>query len=209
MPGDGTEVGPWVARYPSAEITPAEFEQFVAEVLAAGQPGLENFAVTCHDKIEGVDGTFDFDATVRYRYLGMDFLVIVEAKYHNYPIKRELVQVLHSKATSVGAHKALMISTAQFQRGAIRFAKVHGIALVSVTEGRFVFETRAATQTPAMSREEAAETYGLPTFVGVHAGPGEQPNSTMITIVRADDPERIQQVLLDVPAKDNQEPRAE
>jgi hypothetical protein len=201
MPGDDTELGPWTAVYSSAEITPTEFEQFVAEVLAVGEPGLENFAVTCHEKIEGVDGTFDFDATVRYRYLGMDFLVIVEAKFHNNPIKRELVQVLHSKKMSVGAHKALMISMAQFQTGAIEVAKVHGIALVSVTEGRFTFETRASTPTSTISREEAAELYELPTFVGVHSGPGNQATSTIITIVRPDDPERVQQLLLGVPAK--------
>jgi hypothetical protein len=40
----------------------------------------------------------------------MDFLMLVEAKRHKNPIKRELVQVLHSKLRSVGAHKAAMIA---------------------------------------------------------------------------------------------------
>jgi hypothetical protein len=36
----------------------------------------------------------DFDATVRYQLAGMSFLVVVEAKLHKNPIKRELVQIL-------------------------------------------------------------------------------------------------------------------
>jgi len=38
--------------------------------------------------------TLDFDATVRYQLAGMSFLVVVEAKLHKNPIKRELVQIL-------------------------------------------------------------------------------------------------------------------
>ena len=49
----------------------------------------------------------------------MEFLIVVEAKKHRYPIKRELVQVLHSKIQSVGAHKGVMVSTAPYQNGAL------------------------------------------------------------------------------------------
>lgn len=83
-------------------------------------------------------GTFDFDATARYQFAGMSFLVLVEAKLHKNPIKRELVLVLYQKILSVGAHKGVMVSTAPYQAGAVAFAKTHGIALVTVTEGRFI-----------------------------------------------------------------------
>lgn len=198
MEPDDTSVDPWIARYPPAEITPAEFEQFVAEVLAAGKPGLHGFRVELHEKIVGADGTYDFDATVRFRVLDVDFLVLVEAKFHTNPIKREFVQVLHSKMQSVGAQKALLISTAPFQRGAIDFAKAHGVALVTLTEGRFTIETRAATAPPPLTREQAATFYGLPTFTGVYIGSGDTAGSDMLAIVGSDTPERVQDLLLGV-----------
>ena len=193
------DVDPWVARYPPADITPDEFEHFVGDILRAGTPGLVDFVVTSHETIEGVDGSFDFDATVRYRCLGMDFLVVIEAKRHSNPIKRALVQVLYSKAQSVGAHKAVLISTAPFQRGAVAFAKTHGIALVLVTEGRFTFETKAVAKAPPMTRQQAADLHGLPTFVGVYCGPGTKPDSTMLAVFDADDPQTVQELLLAVP----------
>lgn len=78
-----------------AKITPAEFEQFVVELLDSVGPLVESLEVTLHDKIQGTDGVYDFDATVRFGLAGMRFLVLVEAKRHKNPIKRELVQVLH------------------------------------------------------------------------------------------------------------------
>jgi hypothetical protein len=189
------------AHYPPADITPAEFEEFVAELFESANPKVNDLTVTLHEVIEGVDGAYDFDATIRYSLAGMSFLVLVEAKYHKHPIKRELVQVLNQKKQSVGGHKAVMISTAPYQRGALEFAKKHGIALVTVTEGRFTFQMRSADPTtpPAISRDEAAERFGIPTFVGHHYGPGDQPDSTQVTLVSPEDPDYISELLLGVP----------
>lgn len=198
MSNDDEKVDRWVAINPPADISPAEFEQFVAEVLRAGSPGLAGFEVKSHEVISGVDGDYDFDATVRFSYLGMDFLVLVEAKRHANPIKRELVQALHSKLQSVGAQKGIMISTAPFQRGAINFAKTHGIALVMVSEGRFSFETRDAMPRPPMSRQEAQDRHGIPTFIGVCIGPGDNPGSTVITRIEPEDSHRIQEAIFGI-----------
>ena len=66
---------------------------------------VEELQVTVHERIQGVDGLYDFDATVRFGLGGMRFLVVIETKRHKNPIKRELVQVLHDKLRSVGAHQ--------------------------------------------------------------------------------------------------------
>ena len=52
----------------------------------------------------------------------------------------------------MGAHKGVLVATSAFQSGAIEFARTHGIALVTVTEGRFDFATRdpARTTRPAL-----------------------------------------------------------
>jgi hypothetical protein len=96
------------AFYPQPKITPGEFEEFVAGQLLGRLPEVSNLTVTVHERITGADGAYDFDATVRYQFAGMSFLVVVEAKN---PIKRELVQILRQKALSVGAHKGVMVST--------------------------------------------------------------------------------------------------
>ena len=184
------------AHYPRADITPGEFETFVAELLTAASPRVSRFRVEQHETIPGVDGTYDFDCTVRYELAGMEFLVLVEAKHHANPIKRELVQVLYQKVQSVGAHKGVMVSTAPYQRGALTFARTHGIALVTVTEGRFTFETRARDQPPPLSREDAFNLYGIPTFVGHAYGPGDEPGSTSVHLMSTEHPKYIAECLL-------------
>lgn len=147
------------------------------------------------DRISGSDGSYVFDATVRYRLAGLNFLVLVEAKRHSNPIKRELVQVLHQKVQSVGAHKGVMVSTSPYQRGALEFAKQHGIALVTVTEGRFLYQTRGKDQPPTISRAQAG-SMGLPPFAGHVYGPGAEPGSTSVTLVATDYPDHVGESLL-------------
>ncbi|GLC62603.1 hypothetical protein PLESTB_001918300 [Pleodorina starrii] len=125
------EVAFETSRYPPADMTPAEFEQFVVETLRSINHDVDDFEVTLHEMVEGNDGTYDMDATVRFGLAGMDFLVLVEAKKHTHPIKREVSQILHQKVQSSGAQKGMIVSTVPFQRGALDFAKAHGIALVT------------------------------------------------------------------------------
>jgi hypothetical protein len=179
MTDDDEELRP--PFYPPADISPAEFEAWVAELFGAIAE-IENLRVTSHAVMEGIDGTYDLDAMVRYTLAGMEFLILVEAKRHNYPIKRELVASLHSKVQSTGAQKGVILATAPFQSGAVTFANVHGIALIQVTEGRHTFIARSADPPPVMSRQEAAKRYGLPTFVGF-AVEGADAGATQFTLV--------------------------
>ena len=106
--------------------------------------------------------------------------MLVEAKLHKNPIKRELVQVLYQKVQSAGAHKGVMVSTAPHQTGAVRFAQVHGIALATVTEGRFLYEARDALPTPQLSRAEAAARLGYPTFISHYDESGDKMGSIRV-----------------------------
>ncbi|MGI5202501.1 restriction endonuclease [Spirillospora sp. CA-108201] len=173
-----------VAR-PRPGITPAEFEEFVADRLfGAAAPHVSGLSVTLHERVAGSDGTYDLDATVRYRFAGMAFLVVVEAKHHRNPIKRELVQVLHQKVQSVGGHKGVMVSTAAYQSGAVAFARAHGIALVTVTDGRFLFETRDAGPADASAGSEPP-----PFVVHCHGLPGRRPGTSRVLLMVPDDDE--------------------
>jgi restriction system protein len=78
----------------------------------------------------GVDGEYRIDITARFRQLGVDFLVLVACKDQSRPVEREDVQVLADKKRGTGAQKAILFATNGFQRGAIEYAKVNGIALM-------------------------------------------------------------------------------
>src|SRR3954466_4172690 len=77
---DDSEVASVTARYPPADITPAEFESFVAELFDSAATEVEDFDVRVLDAIKGVDGSYVFDATVRFTVAGLRMLVVVEAK---------------------------------------------------------------------------------------------------------------------------------
>jgi Protein of unknown function (DUF4238) len=99
-----------------------------------------------------------------------EFATYLALQHRRTPRGRQWFVEMHEHASklmqSVGAHKGVMFSTSGFQRGAVDFAKTHGIALVSVTEGRFMYETKSAERRPALTREEAKEMWNLPTFAG-------------------------------------------
>jgi Restriction endonuclease len=200
---DESDESKFPLRYPPADITPSEFEEWIGELFAAATPRVDNLRVKVHDIVRGVDGTFDIDVTVRYVFGGMHFLVLVEAKRHKNAIKRELVQSLHSKVQSVGAQKGVMLATAGFQRGAIAFASLHGIALVSVTEGRFLYETRSAFRSAPLSRKQAREQWNLPTFAGHCYEQGESPDTIMTTLISTGEPEYLGALLFPVPSDES------
>jgi hypothetical protein len=166
---------------------------------AAGEA--QRLRVDVRPSVVGTDGTYEFDATVRHEVAGMEFLTIVEAKQHKNPIKRELVQVLRDKVQSVGAQKGVMVATAPYQKGAVDYALVHGIALVTVTEGRFTLITRAATPTPTPSRE-SARRLGIPDFVGHCYSRGDTIESISVTAISPAYPEYVARLLLAWPEAD-------
>jgi hypothetical protein len=192
------EVARPTAQYPAAQITPAEFEEFTTSLFTALEEtgSITDLRVQSHEIIKGVDGTYDFDATVRFRIADMEFLILIEAKCHKNPIKRELVQVLHQKLQSVGANKAVLVSTAPFQRGAVEFAITHGVALVTVTEGRFTYLVRHGGKSDPLTREEAAESLGVPLFVGHGYSAGDKPGSVRVTEISPEYPDYLAEHLL-------------
>jgi hypothetical protein len=105
--------------------------------------------------------------------------------------------VLHRKLQSVGAQKAVMISNAPYQRGALAYAREHGIALATVIEGRFAFETRAAGPSSVASRQQA-EALGLPALVGHAYLPGAARRSIRVDTLSPRRPGRVAEALFGI-----------
>lgn len=129
------------------ELSPEEFELEIKRILEEEGLGLPEFESRHHEEIAGTDGNYVIDVTVRFEALNADFLVLIECKRHSSPIKRSLVQVFAEKIRSTGAQKGIMFATTDFQKGAVEYAGAHGIALVTVHDGRTAFVTKALTPT--------------------------------------------------------------
>jgi restriction system protein len=131
-------------RYPPIEPSPEEFEKSVRRILDALGMELTEYQSSHREKIDGPDGEYEIDIAVRFSALGANYLTLVECERHATKVKREDVQILWSKMQSVGAQKGIMFATSGFQSGALEFAKAHGIALVTMADGRSSYMTRAA-----------------------------------------------------------------
>ncbi|MFL6143547.1 MAG: restriction endonuclease [Labedaea sp.] len=108
-------------RWPTFSLTPVEYERAVRDLVGAADREVVDWTVQHLDPVEGVDGTYVMDVTVRFRLMGADFLVLFECKRHASPVKREHVQVLKDKLQSTGAHKGVVVAASGFQRGALEY----------------------------------------------------------------------------------------
>ncbi|SCY77596.1 restriction endonuclease [Butyrivibrio sp. INlla14] len=67
-----------------------------------------------------------------------DFKVLCECKQFKNPVKRDVVVLLDGKIRSLGAQKGIICSTSGFQKGAIKYAKEHGIALFQIYDKKCI-----------------------------------------------------------------------
>lgn len=115
-------------------ISPTEFEVFCLERLKeyAEMKGWQDFSIKHNVKMKAHDGTYQIDVYATFRFMEADFKVLCECKQFRNTVKRDIVSQLDGKIRSLGAHKGIICSTSGFQKGAIEYAKEHGIALLQV-----------------------------------------------------------------------------
>ncbi|WP_232583335.1 restriction endonuclease [Photobacterium carnosum] len=137
---------PWFES--ELDISPIQFEKQVTAWLSSLTHKLKDITVEHDKKIKSHDGEYQIDIYCQFEMFGGDFKVLVECKRHKNPIKRDVVQLLHGKLESIGAHKGFIVATTGFQKGAIQYATQHGIALVRIIDGEAIYETKSTEDTP-------------------------------------------------------------
>ena len=117
-------------------LSPTDFEKHCYSILEgyAEEEGLKDFTITHNVRIETYDGTYQIDVYAEFTALNSKFKVLCECKQYTSSVSREKVAVLHDKIESIGAHKGILLATSDFQSGAIKYAKAHGIALIKVED---------------------------------------------------------------------------
>lgn len=165
------------------EISATEFERLVRDWIVKQGGELTSLEVTHDAKVEAYDSTYQIDVLAKFQdFAGAEFTVLIECKKYRNAVERELVKVLHDKVRSVGAHKGMLFTTTGFQSGAIKYAKAHGIALVSIIEGVATYETRSAYPVAA----QPPSWLNLPKFALYHVGENEAGNISMKSLGRTD-----------------------
>ncbi len=117
------------------ELSSVEFEKCCLMVLRgyAEEVYLDNFVISHNEIVKAHDGDYQVDIYSEFTIFGKSKIkVLVECKQYSSPVKRERVELLHSRLISTGSHKGILMTTAQFQSGALRFAEEHGITLIEV-----------------------------------------------------------------------------
>lgn len=144
-------------QYKPVTLTPQQFETEVEILLnKLGSGKLAEFRTGRLERLQGADGEYEIDVTVRFEALGSNYLVLVECKHHKTPIKRDVVQVLYDRLRATGAQKGMIFATAGFQKGAINYARRHGISLVQISDGKTSYFTKGDGLYPV----------GLPLYIG-------------------------------------------
>ncbi len=119
------------------DLSPTEFEEYCEKIFKGygEKERLSGFEILHDVEIETHDGKYQIDLYATFTAFGStEFKIICECKRYRSRVKREVVAALYAKVQSIGAHKGILISTSAFQKGAIQYAKEHGIALVQMTE---------------------------------------------------------------------------
>ena len=114
----------------AADITPLDFEKYCFSILDVlySPKKLDDYKITHNETYERNDGKHQIDVVIEYSIANARNKVFVECKRKKNSIEIGMVRDLYQKIQSCGANKGIFISTSGYQKGAIIFAKEHGIA---------------------------------------------------------------------------------
>lgn len=127
------------------QMTPTEFEEYtVAELNKQFEvEGISNYSFKHNVIKKAYDGSYQIDGEIKFTLMGVDYDTLVECKHYCNPVERKEIQLLYDKIRATGAQKGIFVTTSSFQSGAIKYAKEHGIALISIVGGKLTYHTRS------------------------------------------------------------------
>lgn len=153
------------------EMTPVDFEKYALQILESKTKGLDNVKFVHNKVVEAYDGNYQLDGYIEFEVMGVLYKTIVECKHYKYPISREIVQKVYDNLRAIGAQKGIVVSTSNFQSGAIAYAKAHGIALIQMAQTEETFYTRSHYNV-VLNHPYVPNNGGLP-YIGVMIGCGD------------------------------------
>lgn len=110
-----------------------KFEKLVSAVHVARSEGAK---VTYDDKIVGKRSGRErqIDISIRFEHSFYTYFVVIECKDYKSAVPISDVEAFKTKLEDVGADKGVIVSSNNFQKGAIETAKAHNIELFTLEE---------------------------------------------------------------------------
>lgn len=125
------------------EMSPTEFEKHSLRILTEQIKNIENCSFQHNKIIEVDDGNYQIDGYIEFELMGIYYKTLIECKHYKSSISREKVAVLYDKIRACGANKGVLVSSSNFQSGAVQYASKHSIALIQLTDADSIYETRS------------------------------------------------------------------
>lgn len=150
------------------DLTPEQFEGLVFDWLREWVSREGWVAeLTRQGIVSGAGGEYAIDILLEFSLLsGARVIILVECKHQQRRVERDEVLVLEGKLRDVGAHKGMLFCNNGFQSGAVQYAAAHGIATISLQNGRYLYETRDL----AGAQREPPPWVDIQPVVGVRLG---------------------------------------
>lgn len=143
-------------------VTPIDYERQVIQWLRQEGATITGLEVKNQTLEKGQSGEYTLDGLASFEVFGGAVIrILVECKRHRRPIEREVILGVSERLREVSGQKAMVFSTAGFQRGAIEYATKNGIALIMFVDGRATYFTRSNEK-----MDERHYPSDLPRFVG-------------------------------------------
>lgn len=166
------------------EMSPTEFEKYALDILKRELNGVENVQFVHNKIIETYDGNYQIDGYIEFEIMGIVYKTLVECKHYKNPISREIVQKMNDSLKSIGAQKGIIVSTSNFQSGAILYAQHHGIALIQLTETENIYCTRSHYSVEV--NHPSVSFYPEKPYIGVMIGCTENCNNVTCSYLSVD-----------------------
>lgn len=118
------------------DISPKEFELVIKKLFDRMAKGLKNYKSVHRENVSGLDGEYEIDITASFEEFGLTFKILIECKHYKRKVEREEFLALHKKMESLGAQKAVLVTSSGFQKGALEYAKAHGMGAIVEQDGQ-------------------------------------------------------------------------
>lgn len=125
------------------DMTSVEFEKFVLKLFQELVSEIPNAELKHDIVLHSYDGSYQIDGTITFEIAGMYYLTLIECKMYKGPVSRDKVQILYDKLRAAGAQKGVLVTSSYFQKGALEYANLHGIALVQIIDGKLMYHVRS------------------------------------------------------------------
>lgn len=155
---------------PKGTLSSLDYEGFVRETYdALVSKNLGQVLASKRYRGKRSGHNHQIDVSIELEVAGLAILILVECKYYKRAVEVSDILEFAQRIDDIGAHKGVLVSTVGFQKGAIKIASGHGIALVQTEPAwEHVLYCRAESLTNSAAERAAPQARQLENLTTVN-----------------------------------------